>query len=192
MARRVPIPVPRRGGPPEQAAPKQQAARNTGCRNRSRSRSRSRNVWASRFRTNPGRGYEPRSSRLRTSSRGRLAWSLSRLQIEKAGERTQVRASPSHTRDVAPRGRLRRPGSWLHPVQTRRMRPADPRPSRARGTPVKCHVGQHWGMSGGCGALQGRCPLFFRVAPPHTCVTPARPTRPGSILRRDARSPRIC
>ena len=41
-------------------------------------------VWASRYRTDPGRGYEPRSSRLRTSPSGRLAWSFTRLESRRA------------------------------------------------------------------------------------------------------------
>ena len=154
----------RRGGPPKQRQLHAVAARQNAVAVAV--------LWASRFAPNPGRGYEPRSSRLRTSSVGRLAWT--NQQQEKQSSKQE--GGPSGQQgSVAPPGDAIRGGSSSRLAVT--PGPSVPdrssRPCASTGwTPVRV-VMANWGTFGRHRALQGRCPLIC-------------PARPGAVHRREA------
>jgi hypothetical protein len=111
----------------------------------------------------PGRGYEPRSSRLRTSSVGRLAWTK-----RSAGEAVAVQEEggpPGQQGSAAPPGDAIRGGSSSRLVVTPGPNVPDrsSRPYASTGwTPVRV-VTANWGTFGRHRALQDRCPLFART-----------------------------
>jgi hypothetical protein len=174
MARDVLMTSRRRGGPPKQQAP-------------SNTLRESRSIWASRFRSGAGRGYEPRSSRLRTGPIGRLAWS--NQQTTRGRTRSESRRiDPETSRVPASSQGTESPGPGA-------LQLGGPVPRRRR---VSGHRfrgwGQHWGMFWlGSRVVHSRCPVHVTrhrpaVRLPRVDVRPAPiplpPAGPAGPARR--------
>jgi hypothetical protein len=182
MARGVPIHLHRRGGPPEHAAPKQQRKSQQGSRNTAVAVAVAVSGLAGIARTRT-RVRAPVISTTHQFERPASLELHPSLKQESGLRSERVRRT---SRDVAGR-RFDVPARGI--TRSKRAGCAEPTPTR-RGTrdtgqvprrPTLGDVRRMW-----CAA--GPVSSFF-VAPPHTCVTPARLTRPSDPAGRPALSP---